>query len=212
VNAAGVSKQIPLPRRLLSEQSVTDHGDYDVGDGRRSVVRLPAQHQRCGLSDPPTFALDVTLDDERQPRRPISGSARLSIEPAVGDARGGFVSNRIFFDTAAALDPAAHAARARNYTRPMTRPGELAQAWRTAGFDDVTETTLAIRMTFASFADYWAPYEGQEGPAAQYVGTLDAPARMRLRGAVEAAYLDGEDDGPRSYAALAWAVKGRVPG
>jgi len=134
-----------------------------------------------------------------------------TVAAAVWDARGGFVSNRIFFDTAAALDPAANAARARNYTRPMTRPGELAQAWRAAGFDDVTETTLAIRMTFASFADYWAPYEGQEGPAAQYVGTLDAAARVRLRGAVEAAYLDGEDDGPRSYAALAWAVKGRVP-
>jgi len=28
---------------------------------------------------------------------------------------------------------------------------------------------------------------------------------------VRAAYLDGEPDGPRSYAALAWAVKGVVP-
>ena len=29
-----------------------------------------------------------------------------------------------------------------------------------------------------------------------------------LRQAVRRAYLDGEDDGPRSYAATAWAVKG----
>ena len=47
---------------------------------------------------------------------------------AVWDARGGFVANRIFFDTAAALDPRANERRARNYTRPMTRPGELAKA------------------------------------------------------------------------------------
>ncbi len=131
-----------------------------------------------------------------------------TVGAAVWDARGGFVANRLFFDTAAALDPAANAARARNYTRPMTRPGELGQAWRAEGFTDVAESALAIRMEFSSFADYWAPYEGQEGPGAQYVGTLDTGARARLRNAVEAAYLDGEPDGPRSFAALAWAVKG----
>jgi hypothetical protein len=114
----------------------------------------------------------------------------------------------MFFDTAAALDPKAGERRARNYTRPMTRPGELAAAWRAAGFHDVTETVLGIRMEFMSFADYWAPYIGREGPGAEYVGTLDEAARARLREAVKSAYLDGEADGPRSYAALAWAVRG----
>lgn len=130
---------------------------------------------------------------------------------AVWDARGGFVANRLFFDTAAALDPKANERRARNYTRPMTRPGELARAWRDAGFSHVVETTLCIRMEFAAFADYWAPYVGKDGPGAEYVATLDATARAKLEDAVKAAYLDGEADGPRSYAALAWAVKGTVP-
>jgi len=130
---------------------------------------------------------------------------------AVWDARGGFVANRIFFDTAAALDPDAKERRARNYTRPMTRPGELQKAWRSAGFKDVVETTLMLRMEFASFSDYWAPYEGSEGPAAEYVASLTDAGRERLRDAVEAAYLDGDADGPRSYAALAWAVKGTTP-
>jgi hypothetical protein len=94
----------------------------------------------------------------------------------------------------------------------MTRPGELGKAWREAGFKSVEETTVAIRTEFASFADYWGPYEGKDGPGAEYVATLDADARSRLREAVQAAYLDGEADGPRSYAALAWAVKGRAPG
>lgn len=129
----------------------------------------------------------------------------------VWDVRGGFVANRLFFDTAAVLDPRAGARRARNYARPMTRPGEMADAWRAAGFEDVTQTLLCIRMEFTCFADYWAPYLGRDGPGAEYVGTLDDVERARLEDAVKAAYVDGEPDGPRSYAALAWAVKGTVP-
>lgn len=130
---------------------------------------------------------------------------------AVWDARGGWVANRLFFDTASVLDPKAGERRARNYTRPLTRPGELAAAWRAAGLGDVTERLLCINMDFTSFADYWAPYLGKDGPGAEYVRTLDAAQRARLEDAVKAAYLDGEADGPRSYAALAFAVKGTVP-
>ena len=131
---------------------------------------------------------------------------------AVWDTRGGFVANRIFFDTAAVLDPRANERRARAYTRPLTRPGELAHAWRAAGFREVVETALSIRMEFASFEDYWAPYAGQDGPNAEYVATLSDAERTRLREAVRLAYIDGEPDGPRSYAAVAWAVKGIAPG
>lgn len=130
---------------------------------------------------------------------------------AVWDARGGFVANRLFFDTAAALDPKASERRAKNYSRPMTRPGELAAAWRSAGFVEVREAQIGIRMDYASFTDYWAPYLGKDGPGAEYVGTLTAAERQRLEAAVRAAYLDGEADGPRSYAALAWAVTGTRP-
>jgi SAM-dependent methyltransferase len=131
---------------------------------------------------------------------------------AVWDARGGFVANRIFFDTAAVLDPKANERRARNYTRPMTRPGELARAWLAAGFSDVVDAALSIRMEFASFDDYWAPYAGKDGPGAEYIATLGEVERIRLRDALRLAYVDGEPDGPRSYAAVAWAVKGVAPG
>lgn len=133
------------------------------------------------------------------------------VAAAVWDARGGYVANRMFFDTAAALNPKAAERRARNYIRPLTRPGELAKAWRSAGFNQVTETTLAIRMDFSSFDDYWAPYEGKDGPAAEYIATLTTTDRDKLCDAVRLAYIDGEADGPRSYAALAWAVKGVAP-
>jgi ubiquinone/menaquinone biosynthesis C-methylase UbiE len=151
-----------------------------------------------------------------QPERAVAEMRRVArpggvVAATVWDARGGFVANRLFWDTAAAVDPQALARRARNYTRPMTRPGELAQAWRDAGLQDVHADTIGIRMDFADFDDFWAPYLGQDGPGAEYVSTLDGPMRDRVRDAVRAAYLDGEDDGPRSFAALAWAVRGTVP-
>jgi len=93
----------------------------------------------------------------------------------------------------------------------MTRPGELANAWRSAGLIDVRDTMLTIRMEFASFEDYWAPYEGKDGPGAEYMATLDDRQRSQLRDVVRAAYVSGEPDGPRSYAATAWAVAGTVP-
>jgi SAM-dependent methyltransferase len=133
------------------------------------------------------------------------------VAATVWDSRGGFVVYRMFFDTAAVLDPEAARRRARSFTRPMTRPGELGNAWRAAGFKDVVETTLSIRMEYTSFDDYWAPYTGKDGPIAEYVGSLNDAQRDKLREALKSAYLDGEPDGPRSYAALAWAVKGMNP-
>ena len=46
---------------------------------------------------------------------------------------------------------------------------------------------------------------------AEYMSALPADIKEKLRHAVELAYLDGERNGPRSYAATAWVVKGKVP-
>jgi hypothetical protein len=56
---------------------------------------------------------------------------------------------------------------------------------------DVVETTLTIRMEFASLSNFWEPYEGRVGRGAEYVALSEA-GRGRLRDAVEVAYLDGE--------------------
>lgn len=133
-----------------------------------------------------------------------------TVAAATWDTRGGFVAQRMIFDTAAMLDHAGCEARAAAYTRPMSRPGDLARVWLDVGLTDVVQEMLTIRMEFESFADFWTPIEGKEGPVAQYVGGLNADARRRLRESVRLAYLDGEADGMRSYAATAWVVKGRV--
>jgi SAM-dependent methyltransferase len=180
---------------------------FEVGDA--CALALPAARFDRVLSLLVLHFVPKTEQAIAEMRRVAKPGALVGA--AVWDARGGFVANRIFFDTVAALDPAANDRRARNYTRPLTRPGELGAAWRAAGFTDVAEASLAIRMEFASFDDYWAPYSGNDGPQADYLKTLAAPDRTRMRDAVQRAYLDGEPDGPRSYAALAWAVRGRAP-
>jgi ubiquinone/menaquinone biosynthesis C-methylase UbiE len=133
-----------------------------------------------------------------------------TVAAATWDSRGGLVAHRIIFDTAAMLDRSGQERRAQACTRPMSRPGDLARAWREAGLTDVTQDMLTIRMDFASFADFWTPAEGKDGPVADYVASLGLKARAKLRDMVQLAYLDGEGDGARSYAATAWVVKGRA--
>lgn len=153
------------------------------------------------------------VPDGRQAVSELRRVARpgATVAAAIWDARGGFVAQRLFLDTAAALDQKGIEYRARSCTRPMTRPGELAAAWRAAGLVDIRETMLVTRMEFASFDDFWAPYTGNDGPGPQFLATLTPDQQQRLREMVRAAYVDGEPDGPRSYAAIAWVVAGTVP-
>jgi SAM-dependent methyltransferase len=122
---------------------------------------------------------DLAVREMRRVTRPGG-----TVAAATWDTRGGLVFYRMFFDTVAMLDQDAHARRARAYTRPMTRPGELVRAWGEAGLQDVVQDTLTIRMDFQSFADFWAPCEGKDGPIADYVGTLGDDARASVRDAV----------------------------
>ena len=151
-----------------------------------------------------------------QPEKAISEMRRVTrpggtVAAATWDSRGGFVWFRMFWDTAAMLDPEASLRRAKACARPMARPGDLERAWKAAGLTGVVQDMLTIRMDFASFVDFWTPLEGKDGPYAEYVGTLTPEAKAVLRDKVRLAYADGEADGPRSYAATSWVVKGTVP-
>ncbi len=151
-----------------------------------------------------------------EPERAVSELRRVTrpggtVAAATWDSRGGFVWFRMFWDTAAMLDPAAIERRAKTCARPMARPGDLERAWKAAGLTDVVQDMLTIRMDFVSFEDFWAPLEGEDGPYAEYVRTLTPEGKALFREKLRLAYVDGEADGPRSYAATAWVVKGKVP-
>jgi SAM-dependent methyltransferase len=123
------------------------------------------------------------------------------------DFRGGAVYHRLVADTAAALDGAAAAWRDRVQCAPGVRPGDLAALWRGAGLSGVREASLTIRMEFAGLADFWDPMT-RSGQFGAFFRTLPPERQEPIAEAVRVAYLSGDPDGPRSFAATAWAVAG----
>jgi SAM-dependent methyltransferase len=134
------------------------------------------------------------------------------VAAAFWDSPGGTPSQRMLWDTAAALDEAAAAARDRTMSRPIYAPGALARMWSDAGLIDIDPRPLMIRMDFADFADYWEPFASGEGALGAYVSTLDSAGRGRLRRHLRSAYLTGRPDGERSFVAVALSCRGVVPG
>jgi SAM-dependent methyltransferase len=133
------------------------------------------------------------------------------VAATVWDTFGGMPSQRMFWDTIAAIEPSALGRRSASLVRPMTFPGEMARAFRAAGLERITEATLTIRMGFANFDDYWVPLINGQGTLAAYLSTLPDGVPERVQNSVRQAYLSGQPDGPRSFASVAWAVKGTVP-
>jgi SAM-dependent methyltransferase len=162
-----------------------------------------------------SFSL-LALNFVSDPIRALAAMRRVTrpggvVAAAVWDFPGGLIYQRIFWDTAAALDPAAARARARHYSSPLTGPGELAAAFHEVGLGEVDACSLTIRMEYRDFADYWEPIENAQGPVGDYVKGL-APERLdRLAAAVRRAYQGGAADGPRAMAATAWAAHGVIP-
>jgi SAM-dependent methyltransferase len=128
---------------------------------------------------------------------------------SVWDFRGGLPHHRIFLDTAAALDPGGgQSLRAKALSGAFTGAGELGAMWSKMGLRDVAQTSLAIRMEFQSLADYWQPWLGGQGLIGPYLASLDEDKRASIEHHVRLGYLAGGEDGPRSFTATAWAVRG----
>jgi SAM-dependent methyltransferase len=133
------------------------------------------------------------------------------VAATVWDTFGGMPSQRIFWDTISAIEPSAIARRCAALVRPMTFPSEMADAFAGAGLQDVTEAMLTIRMEFTEFDDYWLPLLNGQGTLAAFLSTLPNGIPEQVKAGVRQAYLCGQPDGPRSFASVAWAVKGTVP-
>jgi ubiquinone/menaquinone biosynthesis C-methylase UbiE len=134
-----------------------------------------------------------------------------TVAAAVWDHLGGLPSMRMMWDTVAAMSGKAWEARARYLWQPMMQPGEMKRCFVEQGLLEVVEQSLLMRMDYASFDDYWDPIAAGEGPLGKYISALDAGERVAVDAAVKAAYEGGKPDGPRSFAAVAWACRGIVP-
>ena len=133
-----------------------------------------------------------------------------TVTAAVWDAFSGLPFARMMWDTAAMLHPAAKQPRA--LFRSLDAPDEMAIVWRRLGLLDVEQTSLLIRMDFSSFDDYWLPFTAGEGPPAQFVAGLGDAERTTLMEHTRRAYVANRPEGPRSFACVAWACRGTVPG
>jgi hypothetical protein len=92
----------------------------------------------------------------------------------------------------------------------MMRPGEMRARFDAQGLREVEETSLLTRMDYETFWDFWEPIAAGEGPLGRYVAGLGPELGAKAEQAVRAAYEAGEPDGPRSFAAVAWACRGVV--
>jgi SAM-dependent methyltransferase len=133
------------------------------------------------------------------------------VAAAFWDTPGGTPHQRMFWDTAAALDDTAGTARDSALSRPIYAPGALERIWAEAGLAEIDQRSLMIRMDFADFADYWAPFASGEGGLGAYVATLGDARRNRLEHHLRTAYFTGRPDGERSFVAVALSCRGLVP-
>jgi SAM-dependent methyltransferase len=182
----------------------TDRIKFDQGD----AAALPYSDQEfdCTLS---LLVLNFIPNAEKAAHEMARVTKRGGVvAAAVWDFRGGVPYQRLLFDTAVALDPNAQAVRAKIFSTPLTGPGELAATWKRIGLTDITQVSLTIRMEFQSFADYWEPFLGGQGMSGAYVKGLTDEKRSLIEHYVRLAYLCGGEDGPRSFASTAWAVRG----
>ena len=188
---------------------------------RSSDPRLTFLAGNAIALDLPTGSFDrclslLALNFMSDPRSAIGGMRRVTRQggiaaAAVWDYAGGLTYQRIFWDTAAALDPEADLARSRHFSSPLTGQGELAAAFEQAGLSRISSASLTIRMEYADFDDYWEPIANAQGPVGDYVKRLSPDRLSMLAAGLQRAYLAGRPDGPRSMAATAWAARGVVP-
>ena len=186
-------------------------GGADIGFAVGDACRLPYAD---GSFDAALAQLSLNfVPDPAQAVREMRRIVRPGgvVGAAVWDFRGGLVFQRLFWDTAAGLDPDAGPARDRLFSGPLALPEGLPTLWRGAGLAAVERSSITIRMEYADFADYWEPLLGGQGPVGAYVANLSPARRQVIEERVRAAFLSGAADGPRSLTATAWAVRGAVP-
>jgi SAM-dependent methyltransferase len=203
---AAIDIAAPYIAFARSKRGGADIG-FAVGDARRLPYAdgsFAAALAQLSLNFVPDAAQAV-----REMRRVVQPGGIVAA--AVWDFRGGLVFQRLFWDTAAGLEPGAGAARDRLFSSPLALPGGLPLLWHDAALTAVERGSITIRMEYADFADYWEPLLGGQGPVGVYVEGLPAERRRLIEEGVRAAFLSGAPDGPRSLTATAWAVRGVVP-
>jgi SAM-dependent methyltransferase len=136
--------------------------------------------------------------------REMGRSCRVggTVAACVWDHAGGRGPLSLFWQAAHELD----AASAGESGLAGARQGHLADLCTRAGLRQLLETVLTVRVTFASFEDWWEPFTLGVGPAGAYLAALAPARRMALRDRCQQHWPEG----PGTIEASAWAVAGRT--
>jgi SAM-dependent methyltransferase len=185
---------------------------------RRCRVGTPISFVVAGVGQLPTrpggfdsVTSLLALNFFPEPEAAIEEMRRITavnglVSACVWDYAGRMGFLRCFWDSAAALDPAA-AELDEGRRFPICRPQALEPLFREAGLADVVSDWIEIPTRFSTFAGFWKPFLGGTGPAPSYVASLDPSQREALAARLER-LLPREPDGAISLVARAWVVRG----
>jgi hypothetical protein len=87
---------------------------------------------------------------------------------------------------------------------------DLLALWQESGLRDIVTETFEIRMTFASFEDYWQPVLGRSTPTSAYVAKVNEETNGALERLLRKKISGAEPDGSFVLPARAFAVRGVV--
>ena len=203
LGAGAVSAFDPAPQFVAD--CAARHPGVDVRLGRAEAIPFDDDTFDCALAQ---LVLQFVTDPEH-----AAGEFRRVVRPggivaACGwDFVEGMQMLRHFWDAALTVRPdAPDEAR----TMRFGRQGEIAELLDTAGFDDVTETTLNVSSTYEGFDELWSGFLAGIGPAGSFCVSLPDEQRGAVRG--ELFNRLGSPGGPFSLAATARCAQARAPG
>ncbi|MDP9225152.1 MAG: class I SAM-dependent methyltransferase [Actinomycetota bacterium] len=187
-------------RRLRSHPDI----EYELGDAC-NLRHASASFDACVS----TLVIDVipkpdlVATEMRRVTRP--GGV---VACATFDFWGGNSALDLVLDTGAVLDKGIRALRAQIKARPIVWANGQANLWRQIGLVDVVEVPIVLSFDYSGFEDYWSSWSTGPTRIAQRLIALSSDLRSEIEHHVEAGYLAGLPDGPRSFAAIVRAVRG----
>jgi SAM-dependent methyltransferase len=159
----------------------------------RRVRLLVADARRLPVADGRFDAVvsGLVLNFVPDPARAVVEMARVTraggrVAAYVWDYAGRMELIRLFWDAAAAVDPA-EVELDEGLRFGLCQPAPLAGLLEDAGLAEVEVRPSQVPTRFADFEDYWTPFLGGQGPAPGYAMGLSEAHRAVLRAELRAA-------------------------